>query len=92
MPQRGHLPGFIAEAAISYRSASRYRQTPTALGAAGPKIWPAGCDYYYGTCAGKQEFSCEFGDSSGICVGEGYAPVVVTCDGDVSYTEVPCVV
>ena len=92
MPKSGRYPGFTAEISIAHRSANRYRQTPQSPDPNAAMIHSAGCSYYYGACAGHTELSCEFGDSSGICVGEGYAPVVVTCDGDVSYTEAQCAV
>lgn len=88
----GRLPGFGAERATAHRSPHHYRATGSALVAPPPTLLPASCSYHYGACAGAHEMSCEFGDSSGICVGSGYAPVVVTCDGDVSFTEAPCVV
>lgn len=88
MSQGARLPGFTADAALPRGTRTPYRHA-RASAPRGP-IRLAGCSYYYGTCAGHRELSCEFGDTSGICVGEGYAPVVVTCDGDVSYTEAQC--
>ena len=91
MHQRRRIPGFTAE--IALERGTLFASGRTGLSGkrhAGPPVRPADCSYYYGSCAGPRELSCELGDTGGICVGEGYAPVVVTCDGRASYTEAWC--
>lgn len=46
-----------------------------------PAVRPAR-GYVYGQCAGAGEMSCEFDESGhGICVGEGWAPVILPDGG-----------
>ncbi len=56
----------------------------------GLTIVPADCSYYFGGCAGPGEMVCEFTDDAGICVGEGFQPVVGTCDGVSTLSEISC--
>lgn len=81
MPVPGFTAGMLVDDPTRGLGVTRHYAGPRAP-RPGEAMVRAASGYTYGQCAGPGEMSCELDDSGhGICVGEGWAPVVLPDGG-----------